>query len=113
MIDRNKLIEVIKEYEIDYDVNIPMERISSIMWNYWDLWFYLEELRGDAWNSDEAYCYLSYYDVNAKAGILIEDVGWDTYKYDINSNEDLADLIIKWEELVESYRKQFLYLKKK
>lgn len=113
MIDRNKLIEVIKEYEIDYEVDIPMERISSIMYNYWWLDFYLEELRSDAWESSESFCYLDYYDKNVKAIIMIEDVGWDTYRYDINNDEELADLIIEWEELVESYRKNFLYLKDK
>lgn len=118
MIDKNKLIKVIKEYNIDYDAPIQMETVSSIMHNYWWLDFYLEQITSDAWEWD-AFCYLDYYDENARAVICIVDVGWELNSYvesdiyDVESDEDLADRIIEWSEIVEDYRKKFLYLKKK
>jgi len=116
--DREKLLEVIKEKDLDYTKPIPICKVYNIMSSYNDvadeyLDFYLEWLTTMAWEWDET-CYLDYYDDNARAIILIDEVEWMLNRYnEITNEEDLADLIISWDELVEQYRQKFLVLKKK
>ena len=118
MIDKAKLLEVIKEKKLDYSKSIPIYKVYNIMSDYNDvaddcLDFYLEWLTTWAWEWDET-CYLDYYDENARAIILIEEVERTLNRYhEITNEEDLADLIISWGELVEQYRQKFLVLKQK
>ena len=117
MIDKKKLLEIIKSRKISFSKPIMIYTISSIMSEYNDkvkncLDFYLEELRSSAgeweWN-----CYLDYYDENADAIILIKDVGRALNRYyEIPDEKTLVEQICLREEIVNHYREKFLVFKK-
>ena len=108
--DRAELIKVIKEAELDYDNPITAEEISDILFEYgWDRNWYIEELRSDAGRWD-AFCYLSCYDENARAIILMKDIWWEFDWFE--SEDDVADAIMEWDELYKHYHNKFLIFKK-
>lgn len=119
--DRATLIEEIKSRNIDYSSPISAETLSSILYNVtsidWDSPYFIEELRPDAGEGEDAYCYIDYYDENAWAIIMVRDIWRELNSYrwspDCETDEELADIFLWWEAEVNAYRKEFLKLKEK
>lgn len=118
--DRAELLKAIKEREIDYSNPISAETLSSILYNAtswtWDCPYFIEELRPDAGEGDDAFCYVDYYDENAWAIIMVRDIWRELNSYrwspDCETDEELADIFLWWEAEVNAFKKLFLKLKK-
>ena len=106
--DRERLLQAISEAELNYDEPITAEELSDILFEYWERGWYLEELRWDAGRWD-SFCYLSYYDENARAVILSKDI-WREINW-FEDDDDVADFLLELDEIYNYYRKKFLQLK--
>lgn len=101
MIDREKLLTIVQDQQIDYSQNIDMVRIADILLQYWDVWFYIEQLTSEAgeWGS---YMYLDYYDETLHHVIMVEEIyeQLNPEYDDIHSNDDIVDYILLLEKKV-------------
>lgn len=101
MIDREKLLTIVQDQQIDYSQDIDITQIANILLQYWDVWFYIEELRSEAgewW----AYMYLDYYDETLHHIVMVEEIYYQlSPEYDnIHDNLDVVEYILLLEKKV-------------
>ena len=111
MITKEEILSYMESHgydQSDYDKDWRAVKLQNLL--YWlNVDFYIESLTSFAWEWEEN-LYLSYYDWNANAIILSIDMEWS---YHFESNEDVADAILEFQDIVEKYKSKFLFLKKK
>ena len=112
--DREKLLEIIKQEDFDYSKKIDAWKIQSIILNWRNGWwcdtdFYIEWLTSDAWEW-EMHLYLSYYDESIHHIIL---VWWVDFYMSFDDENDVADFVEDCYNWVKAMQEKFLVLKQK
>lgn len=112
--DREKLLEVIKQEDFDYTKKIDARKIHSIIIDrrnagWCDTDFYIEWLTSDAGEWD-MYLYLSYYDESIHHIVL---VWWVDFYMSFDDENDIADFIENCYQGVKAMQEKFLIFKDK
>lgn len=106
---KSELIERLKDnlYEEDLPWTFTAYKMQDIL--YWlQCDFYLETLGTFAWEWEET-LYLSFYEPIVNAIILTDEM---RREYKCETVEDIADYILEFENIYNTYKKKFLPLKK-
>lgn len=85
--------------EDDFPLTLSAEAVDDILNYFCNVDIYIEELRWAAWQSDESYLYITYFNKDIKHTILFEDA---EYEYDFDSQDEIVDWIVGLEEKIEN-----------
>ena len=112
--DREKLLEIIKEMEFDYSKKIDAVDVHELILNWrhkgWcDIDFYIEWLTSSAWEWDMS-LYLGYYDESIHHIVLI---WWVDFYMSFDDENDIADFIEDCYQAVKATKEKLLVLKDK
>lgn len=106
MMNKENLLKIIKEQNINYNNPIRIDTIERIISQARDNRdFYIEQLISVAGNWEASY-YLTYYDTNINSIIMVEEVRafYESERHGLYNDEDLANFIFAFEDAVDVKR---------